>query len=35
MLEDSLEAKQQVEQGKTHTLDQARKRIDNHLSKWK
>jgi len=35
MLEDLLEAKQQVEQGKTYTLDEARKRIDNHLSKWK
>ena len=35
MLEDLLEAKQQVEQGKTYTLDEARERIDNHLSKWK
>lgn len=35
MLEDLLEAKQQVEQGKTYTLDEAKKRIDNHLSKWK
>ena len=35
MLEDLLEAKQQVEQGETYTLDEARKRIDNHLSKWK
>ena len=35
MLEDLLEAKQQVEQGKTHTLDEARKRIHDHLSKWK
>jgi prevent-host-death family protein len=35
MLEDLLEAKQQVEQGKTYSLDEARKRIDNHLSKWK
>lgn len=35
MLEDLLEAKQQVEQGKAYKLDDARKRIDNHLSKWK
>lgn len=35
MLEDLLEAKQQVEQGKTYTLDEARQRIDDHLSKWK
>jgi len=35
MLEDLLEAKQQVEQGETYTLDEARKRIDKHLSKWK
>ena len=35
MLEDLLEAKQQVEQGKTYTLEEARKRIDHHLSKWK
>jgi len=35
MLEDLLEAKQQVEMGKTYTLDEARKRIDSHLSKWK
>ena len=32
MLEDLLEAKQQVEQGKTYTLGEARERIDDHLS---
>ncbi|MCP9290155.1 MULTISPECIES: type II toxin-antitoxin system Phd/YefM family antitoxin [Gracilimonas] len=35
MLEDLLEAKQQVEQGKTYTMDEAKKRIESHLSKWK
>lgn len=35
MLEDLLEAKQQVEQGKIYTMDQARERIEKHLSKWK
>jgi hypothetical protein len=35
MLEDLLEAKQQVEKDKTFTLDQARERIEKHLSKWK
>lgn len=35
MLEDLLEAKQQVEEGKTYTMEEARKRIENHLSKWK
>ena len=35
MLEDLLEAKQQVEQGKTYTMDQARDRVEKHLSKWK
>lgn len=35
MLEDLLEAKQQVEQGKTYTMDQARERIEKNLSKWK
>jgi len=35
MLEDLLEAKQQVEQGKTYTMDQAKERIEKHLSKWK
>lgn len=35
MLEDLLEAKQQVEQGNTFTIDEAKKRIEKHLSKWK
>lgn len=35
MLEDLLEAKQQVEQGKTYSTAQARDRIEKHLSKWK
>jgi prevent-host-death family protein len=35
MLEDLLEAKQQVEQGKTYSMDQGRERIEKHLSKWK
>ena len=35
MLEDLLEAKQQVEQGKTYTMSQSRERIEKHLSKWK
>jgi|GEM_PF-5780748 len=35
MLEDLLEARQQVEQGKTYTMDQAKERIEKHLSKWK
>lgn len=35
LLEDLLEAKQQVEQGKTFTMDEARERIEKHLSKWK
>lgn len=35
MLEDLLEAKQQVEQGKTYTMKEARERIDKHLAKWK
>ncbi|MEX1212444.1 MAG: type II toxin-antitoxin system Phd/YefM family antitoxin [Balneolaceae bacterium] len=35
MLEDLLEAKQQVEQGKTYTMEEAKARIDNHLAKWK
>lgn len=34
MLEDLLEAKQQVEQGKTYSMDEARERIEKHLSKW-
>lgn len=35
MLEDLLEAKQQVEQGKTHSMAEAKERIEQHLSKWK
>ncbi|MEX1010746.1 MAG: type II toxin-antitoxin system Phd/YefM family antitoxin [Balneolaceae bacterium] len=35
MLEDLLEAKQQVEQGKTYTMEEARARIEKHLVKWK
>lgn len=35
LLEDLLEAKQQVEQGKTYTMDEAKQRIEEHLSKWK
>lgn len=35
MLEDLLEAKQQVEQGKTYTMAEARERIEKHLAKWK
>ena len=35
MLEDLLEAKQQVEQGNTFTTQEAKDRIDKHLSKWK
>lgn len=35
MLEDLLEAKQQVEQGKTYTLEEARARIEKHIAKWK
>lgn len=35
MLEDLLEAKQQVEQGKTYSVNEAKKRIESHLSKWK
>jgi prevent-host-death family protein len=35
MLEDLLEAKQQVEQAKTYTMDEAKERIQKHLSKWK
>ena len=34
LLEDLLEAKQQVEQGKTYTMDDAKARIENHLKKW-
>ena len=35
MLEDLLEAKQQVEQGETHSMEKAKERIEKHLSKWK
>ena len=35
MLEDLLEAKQQVEQGNTFTMQEARDRVEKHLSKWK
>jgi prevent-host-death family protein len=35
MLEDLLEAKQQVEQGKTHSMAEAKERIEKHLTKWK
>lgn len=34
MLEDLLEAKQQVEQGKTYTGDEAKDRVEKNLSKW-
>jgi len=35
LLEDLLEAKQQVEQGDTYTMEEAEERISKHLSKWK
>lgn len=35
LLEDLLEAKQQVQQGDTYTMEEAKERINNHLSKWK
>lgn len=35
MLEDLLDAKQEVEQGKTYSIDEAQERIEKHLSKWK
>lgn len=35
LLEDLLEAKQQVEQGNTFTMDEAKERIEKHLSKRK
>jgi prevent-host-death family protein len=35
MLEELLEAKLQVEQGKTYSMEEARERIEQHLSKWK
>ena len=34
LLEDLLEAKQQVEKGNTYSMEEARKRIEKHLSKW-
>ena len=35
LLEDLLEAKQQVQQGETYTMKEAQDRINKHLSKWK
>lgn len=35
LLEDLLEAKQQVEQGNTFNMKDAKKRIEDHLTKWK
>ncbi len=35
MLEDLLDAKQQVEEGKTFTMEEAKERVEKHLSKWK
>lgn len=35
LLEDLLEAKQQVEQGNTLNMKDAKKRIEDHLTKWK
>jgi len=35
MLEDLLEAKQQVDQGKTYSMKEAKERVEKHLSKWK
>lgn len=35
MLEDLLEAKQQVEQGNTLNMKDAKRRIEDHLTKWK
>jgi prevent-host-death family protein len=35
LLEDLLEAKQQVQQGETYTMNEAKERINKHLSKWK
>jgi len=34
-LKDLLKAKQQVEQGKTHSMAEAKERIEKYLSKWK
>ncbi len=35
LLEDLLEAKQQVERGQTYNLEEAKQRIHDHISKWK
>lgn len=35
LLEDLLEAKQQVQQGDTYKMEEAKERINKHLSKWK
>jgi prevent-host-death family protein len=35
LLEDLLEAKQQVQRGETSTMEEAEDRINKHLSKWK
>jgi prevent-host-death family protein len=35
MLEDLLESKQQVQQGDTYTMEEAKDRISKHLSKWR
>ena len=34
LLENLLEAKQEVQQGDTYSMDEAKSRIDKHLSKW-
>jgi len=35
MLEDLLEAKQQVEQGNSYSMAESKERIEKHISKWK
>lgn len=35
LLEDLLEAKEQVERGEVYTVEQARARINEHIAKWK
>lgn len=35
LLEDLLEAKQQVERGEVYSFEEAQERIEKHLSKWK
>ena len=35
MLEDLLEAKLQAEQGQVYSMEEARERIEKHLTKWK